>query len=461
MDTPIVDYIDPIKTSVFELFKVGPGPSSSHTIGPMKAANDFFHILKSEENLIHQLTAIRCHLFGSLSATGKGHGTDRAILAGLLDAQPESTEPNWFSSLWNEDSYEIQFPLEKKVKFHNSDVVFDSINNEDEFSNTLIFKALDEKGSILFEKKYYSVGGGFIQWENWTEPEIDTPPFCYKSMKELRAIIENENIALHRIIIENEKVISGLTKQEIYSKLEAIIETMCAAVERGIHEDGVLPGFLKLTRKAPRVYKRAKSMPNSPDSFLTFLNSYSLAASEENAAGNIVVTAPTSGASGVIPGVIYMLRHHFHYHTKHIADSMLAAAAIGFLVKRNASISGAEAGCMGEIGTAAGMAAALLAYGAGYSIDVVETASEIAIEHHLGMTCDPVGGFVQIPCIERNAVGSVKAYNAYLLAVSSDPGKQKVTLDQVIKTMRDTGKDMSKKYKETSEGGLALNLTEC
>jgi len=202
-------------------------------------------------------------------------------------------------------------------------------------------------------------------------------------------------------------------------------------------------------------------MPNSPDSFLIFFNAYSLAASEENAAGNLVVTAPTSGASGVIPGVIYMLKHHFHYHNKHIADGLLACAAIGFLVKHNASISGAEAGCMGEVGTAAGMAAALLTYGAGYGIDVLEMAAEIAIEHHLGMTCDPVGGYVQIPCIERNAVGAVKAYNAYLLALSGDPSKQKVSLDQVIKTVRETGRDMSTKYKETSQGGLALNLTEC
>lgn len=459
---PSIDIINPIKTSVFELFKIGPGPSSSHTIGPMKAGFDFLNLIKNlPDEILDKSEKITCQLFGSLSATGRGHGTDRAVLAGLLGWTPEATNPEQFAGLWNQKTHLIKLTEQKQIEFHESDIIFDAIQHDYDFSNTLIFSLRNTFGEILFSKRYYSVGGGFIQWENWTEPEIQTPPYPYTTMKELKKIMAQTNVSLHRIILENEKVISGLTEKEIYAKLEAIIEVMCNAVERGISTEGVLPGFIKLSRKAPRVFKRAHSMPNTPDGFLIFLNAYSLAASEENAAGNIVVTAPTSGASGVIPGVIYMLRHHFHHRTNHIADSLLASAAIGFLVKHNASISGAEAGCMGEIGTAAGMAAALLAYAAGYSIDVLEMASEIAIEHHLGMTCDPVGGFVQIPCIERNAVGAVKAYNAYLLASSGDPCKQKVSLDQVIKTMRETGRDMSTKYKETSQGGLALNLTEC
>ncbi|TNE73222.1 L-serine ammonia-lyase [bacterium] len=462
LSQPAIDIINPIKTSVFELFKIGPGPSSSHTIGPMKAAYDFLQLIRSDfEEKCNSVSKIKCQLFGSLSATGKGHGTDRAVLAGLLGWLPESTDPEEFSKLWDVKVHDININEQKSIVFHESDIIFDALQHDFDFSNTLIFSLRDENDTVLCSKKYYSVGGGFIQWENWEEPEVGTPPYRYRSMGELKKIMADTNISLHRIILENEKAISGLSEKEIYTKLEAIIEAMCNAIERGIYAEGVLPGFIKLSRKAPRVFKRAHSMPNTPDSFLIFLNAYSLAASEENAAGNIVVTAPTSGASGVIPGVIYMLRHHFHHRTKHIADSLLASAAIGFLVKHNASISGAEAGCMGEIGTAAGMAAALLAYAAGYSIDVLEMASEIAIEHHLGMTCDPVGGFVQIPCIERNAVGAVKSYNAYLLASSGDPGKQKVTLDQVIKTMRETGRDMSTKYKETSQGGLALNLTEC
>lgn len=456
-----VEIFNPVKTSVFELFKVGPGPSSSHTIGPMRAAFDFLQLIKQDEIELKKSCRLVCRLFGSLSATGKGHGTDRAVLAGLLGWLPETTDPDAFSSLWSESEYEIDLGKDECIHFSNQDVIYDALQHDYLFSNTLIFELHNEKGSVIKTKTYYSVGGGFIQWDGYEEPEINLPPYPYQNMKQLKRIVKEKNVSLHRIMLENEKVISGLTDKQIYAKLEMIINAMCDAVERGISTEGVLPGFIKLPRKASNVYKRAKSMPNSPDSFLIFFNAYSLAASEENAAGNIVVTAPTSGASGVIPGVLYMLRHHFHYHTKHIADSLLACAAIGFLVKHNASISGAEAGCMGEVGTAAGMAAALLAYGAGYGIDVVEMAAEIAIEHHLGMTCDPVGGFVQIPCIERNAVGAVKAYNAYLLAVSGDPSKQKVTLDQVINTVKETGRDMSTKYKETSQGGLALNLTEC
>lgn len=457
-----IDIFNPINTSIFDLFKIGPGPSSSHTIGPMKAAYDFIELIqKSYLNQIDENAKITCHLYGSLSATGRGHGTDRAVVAGLLSWKPETTNPVKFADLSNQTGFKLPLSDKIQIDFSFADIVFDAVQHEYDFSNTLIFALFDKSGKEIFSKKYYSVGGGFIQWENWEEPKIDLPPYRYQNMKELRRIIETQNVSLHRVMLENEKVISGLSEEQIYEKLGHIIEAMCDAVERGIHTEGELPGFIKLSRKAPRVYKRGKSMPNSPDGFMIFFNAYSLAASEENAAGNIVVTAPTSGASGVLPGVIYMLRHHFHHRIKHIADSVLASAAIGFLVKRNASISGAEAGCMGEIGTAAGMAAALLSYAAGYGIDVVEMAAEIALEHHLGMTCDPVGGFVQIPCIERNAVGAVKAYNAYLLASSGDPEKQKVTLDQVIKTMRETGRDMSTKYKETSQGGLALNLTEC
>ncbi|NCP85399.1 MAG: L-serine ammonia-lyase [Bacteroidetes bacterium] len=460
-DTPI-EIFNPIKTSVFELFKVGPGPSSSHTIGPMRASFDFLQYIKKHHIIeIGEGCNIRCRLFGSLSATGKGHGTDRAVLAGLLGWLPEQTDPDSFAQLWSELSYQIKISDDTSLQFHIDDIIYDALQHSYDFSNTILFELINSDGNLCYSKKYYSIGGGFIQWDNYEEPEIALPPYCYQNMKQLKKIVKEKKVSLHRIILENEKNISGMNEKQIYAKLEDIINAMCNAVERGINTEGVLPGFIKLPRKASNVYKRAKSMPNSPDSFLIFFNAYSLAASEENAAGNLVVTAPTSGASGVIPGVIYMLKHHFFYHNKHIADSLLACAAIGFLVKHNASISGAEAGCMGEVGTAAGMAAALLTYGAGYGIDVLEMAAEIAIEHHLGMTCDPVGGFVQIPCIERNAVGAVKAYNAYLLALSGDPSKQKVTLDQVIKTVRETGRDMSTKYKETSQGGLALNLTEC
>jgi L-serine dehydratase len=453
--------LNPIKTSVFDLFKIGPGPSSSHTIGPMKAAYNFVEeVRKLDANRLKLADEIEVRLFGSLSATGDGHGTDRAIVAGLLGKRPEEVDPIWFSGLLEKgSSYDIDLGG-YSLNFSKKNIIFDDINHDFEYSNTLIFY-LKSGEQTLFEKEYYSVGGGFIQWKGYEEPNLTAPPFCYTNMKELKRLLVDENVSLHRLMLENEKALTGATEEEIYDRLGAINDTMCAAVDRGLNSSGQLPGSINLTRKAPIVYNRAKSMPNSPDSFLILLNSYALAASEENAAGNIVVTAPTSGASGVLPGVIYMLRHQFHFRGKRILDAMLAATAIGFLVKHNASISGAEAGCMGEVGTASGMAAALISYGSGYGIDVLEAAAEIALEHHLGMTCDPVGGYVQIPCIERNAVGAVKAYNAYLLASSGDPLNQKVTLDQVIKTMRETGRDMSKKYKETSQGGLALNMTEC
>ncbi len=382
------------------------------------------------------------------------------MIAGLLGWSPEECDPIAFSQLLSGDeSYNFKLGSVSFSIGHES-IVFDEINHDFPFSNTIIMR-LYSRERIAYEKEYYSIGGGFIQWKGWKEPEVSLPLFPYHSMKELKSQVNQSGLPLHRLMIQNERMISGLTEEQIYDRLRKIVNAMENAVKRGLETRGILPGSIELTRKAPKVYEKARNLSNSPDSFLMFLNAYCLAASEENAAGNIVVTAPTSGASGVIPGVIYMLKQQFNYRTKKIIDGMLAAAAVGFLVKHNASISGAEAGCMGEIGTAAGMAAALLTYTSGFNIDILEAASEIALEHHLGMTCDPVGGYVQIPCIERNAVGAVKAYNAYLLASSGDPLGQKVKLDQVIKVMRETGFDMSKKYKETSQAGLALNLTEC
>jgi L-serine dehydratase len=317
------------------------------------------------------------------------------------------------------------------------------------------------EGNLLFDMEYYSVGGGFIQWKGWEEPEVKEPPYPYKSMDELKALLKKHDLPVHTLMIENEKVISGLSEEEIYERLDSIINTMCSAVERGIHTTGVLPGTIELQRKSPKVYERAKGQSKRHDRFLVYLNAYCLAASEENAAGHLHVTAPTSGASGVIPGVLYLMRKHYKNSLSDLRKGLLAAAAIGFLVKHNASISGAEMGCMGEVGTASAMGAAMISYLNDCDIRCMEVAAEIAIEHHLGMTCDPVGGYVQIPCIERNAVGGVKAYNAYLLASSGIPDSQKVTLDKVIDVMRETGRDMSKKYKETSQGGLALSMTEC
>lgn len=453
--------MNPIRTSVFDLFKIGPGPSSSHTIGPMRVGKHFLsHLATLSEYDRARIDRIEVRLFGSLSATGKGHGTDRAVIAGLLDWSPETTDPEEFLHILDFDAQYL-LPLDgSSVYISAKSVFFDELVHEYDFSNTLILTAYDQD-QVVYTNTYYSIGGGFILWDGM-EPEYKGDvPYPYQNMKELRALLDEHHLPLHELVLRNEMAITGRTKEQITSDMLSIMDAMDRAVTRGIATEGVLPGSIGLSRKAPAVYRRAQELVESPDRFLIFLNAYSLAASEENAAGNIVVTAPTSGASGVIPGVLYVLRHHFRYPIETIVNGMFAAAVIGFLVKHNASISGAEAGCMGEVGTASGMAAAMLSYCAKPDVASLEVAAEIAIEHHLGMTCDPVGGYVQIPCIERNAVGAVKAYNAYLLATSGDPSKQKISLDQVIDVVRETGKDMSKKYKETSQGGLALNLTEC
>lgn len=453
-----------IKTSIFDLFKIGPGPSSSHTIGPMKAAYDFLqraHTLP--DSLLVEPLHIHIHLYGSLSATGKGHGTDRAVIAGLLGWLPDTCEPVAFTALLKnpEDSYIISIQ-HKSIILTAKSIIFERGRYESPHPNTLVFQLLSNGTNTLGEE-YYSVGGGFIQRKGEDTQASDTrvPAFPFSTMKELKDHLVKNKISLTDLLIANEMALTGLIRKEIYQKIDDILETMHKAVKRGLRHKGVLPGSIKLRRKAPVLYEQAKGHASTNDSFMVFLNAYCMAASEENAAGNIVVTAPTSGASGVIPGITYLLRNHYHYDKQKLREGMLAAAAVGFLIKHNASISGAEMGCMGEIGSASAMAAAMLAYCAGRPIETVEAAAEIAIEHHLGMTCDPIGGYVQIPCIERNAMGAIKAYNAYLLASSGNTGYQKISLDSVIKVMRATGKDMSKKYKETSQAGLALSATEC
>ena len=453
-----------ITTSVFDLFKIGPGPSSSHTIGPMKAAFDFLQQLQQlPTDVADGGERVEIHLYGSLSATGKGHGTDRAIVGGLLGWQPDTCEPRALLSLLKEPgvSYPVQFG--KTVFVGAPDFVFHRGRYDSPHTNTMVLKLLDGENNVLLEHEYYSVGGGFIYRKGEPSdagPER-LPAFPYTTLNELKAHLTANNLTLAQALMANESALTGRSTKEIEARLDQLITAMHRAVRRGLRTRGVLPGNIRLQRKAPILFQQAKSLARASDSFLIFLNAYCLAASEENAAGSIVVTAPTSGASGVIPGLTFLMKHHFRYSAHRLREGLLAAAAIGFLVKHNASISGAEMGCMGEIGTASAMGAAMLTYAAGGSIGQVEAAAEIGIEHHLGMTCDPIGGYVQIPCIERNAMGAVKAYNAYLLAMSGDPSVQKISLDNVIKVMKATGRDMSRKYKETSEAGLALSATEC
>ncbi len=456
----------PIITSVFDLFKVGPGPSSSHTIGPMKAAFDFRQRLANlPPEVQQQADTIHVHLYGSLSATGKGHGTDRAVVAGLLGWQPETTNPDALLKLLRDPSisYAVQVG-DRSLDIGPQHIHFERVRYDSPYHNTMVLRlAIGEQ--TLYSEEYYSIGGGFIirKGEPEVEPGSLSVPYPYGTMTELKAQLTAHNLTLDELLMANEMALTGRSRAEVNQRLDQILDFMHKAVRRGLKHKGILPGSIKLSRKAPILFQQAKGMSQSSDSFLIFLNAYCLAASEENAAGGIVVTAPTSGASGVIPGLTFLAKHHFHYDRPTLRVGMLAAALIGFLVKQNASISGAEMGCMGEVGTASAMGAAFLTRCAQASSDIgpIEAAAEIGIEHHLGMTCDPIGGYVQIPCIERNAMGAVKAYNAYLLATSGAASFQKISLDSVIKVMKATGRDMSTKYKETSEAGLALSATEC
>ena len=457
--------IAPITISIFDLFKIGPGPSSSHTIGPMLAARYFRQALLEEEGLLEQGDKVRVFLYGSLSATGMGHGTDRAILAGLLDWQPEDCDPERFNALWKKQhEYCLSLPG-KEVLFSKEDLIFGPVEHDYAYSNTMLFQ-WSRGEEILFERIFFSVGGGFVTWPEKLEEEaiaaqMPSVPYPYTSMAQIKKILEKEKLVLHRLVMLNEMSISGLSEDEINARLRRMINVMEDAVNRGLKTRGILPGEIGLARKAADIYRAAMSFPDTPGQFLKCLCAYCLAAAEENAAGNLVVTAPTSGSSGVIPGIVHMLKHHFDYDDETLAKGLMAAAAIGNLVKHNASISGAEVGCMGEIGTASAMGAALFAYVFVLDVRVVEIAAEIALEHHLGLTCDPVGGYVQIPCIERNAMGGAKSYIAYFLASSGMPESHKISLDRVIRAVAETGQDMSNKYKETSMGGLALGISEC
>ncbi len=453
---------DCITTSIFDIFKTGPGPSSSHTIGPMKAALAFRKAMAEIDPAFEGTPSLNVHLFGSLSLTGEGHGTHRAVMGGLLDWEPETCDCDALNRLLTSgnDTYEI--PLhDKTIRFTRENIIFEKGGTEAlPFANTLRFcLALGDR--VLLEKEYYSVGGGFIQCKGEAPAAPPCPPHAYRNMNGLRKLIRKTGLGLDDIILENESAITGASREEIFNGLDRILDAMCDAVERGLSRDGLLPGTIGLLRKAKVLMENSREMPRETGRFLGLLNAYAMAASEENADGQRVVTAPTSGSAGVMPGIIYMLRHHHHLSREQLRKGMLAAAAIAFIAKKNASISGAEVGCQGEVGVASSMAAAFMAHAQGSDIKRIEIAAEIALEHQLGMTCDPVGGYVQIPCIERNAVGAVTAANACILAEAGDPARQKVTFDEVVETMMETGRDMCTRYKETALGGLAVCCVSC
>ena len=456
--------------SVFDLFSIGIGPSSSHTVGPMRAANQYVSNLQSD-GLLDRVVRIKSALYGSLGATGKGHGSDKAVMLGLEGESPESVDTGAVDARLEQIRSQKSLNLagSQSIKFcEKTDLIMHRRQTLPFHSNGMIFKALDQQGEELRSSTFYSVGGGFIVDETALGSdrikEDDTKqPFPFRSAVDLLIHCANSNKRISDIMLENEKV--WRSDEEIRTGLLEIWQVMQTCVNNGCLNEGILPGGLKVKRRAADLYQQLANQPEitekDPLTSLDWVNLYALAVNEENAAGGRVVTAPTNGAAGIIPAVM-----HYYYHFYPDADDdgivrfLLTAGAIGILYKENASISGAEVGCQGEVGSACSMAAGALTEVLGGSPEQVENAAEIGMEHNLGLTCDPIGGLVQVPCIERNAMASVKAINAARISMRGN-GKHYVSLDKVIKTMRETGADMKTKYKETSRGGLAVNIIEC
>lgn len=456
--------------SVFDIFKIGIGPSSSHTVGPMRAAMTFVGNLE-QQGIINQVKRIQVELFGSLGATGKGHGADKAVLLGLEGETPDlidpATIPQRLATI-RETGFirllqcaSVSFNEKTDLLFYRKALPY--------HANGMRFTGFGANNVELLQADYYSVGGGFVVTDATAATDRITHddtrlPFPFKTGDALLKLCATHQKPISSLMMNNEK--AWLSEEQIRSNLLNIWQVMQACVERGLHEEGVMPGGMKVKRRAANLYRQLTGeippqTPGVPVGTLDWVNLFALAVSEENASGGRVVTAPTNGAAGIIPAVLhYYWRFCEGANDDGVIRFLLTAAAIAILYKENASLSGAEVGCQGEVGVACSMAAGALAEVLGGTPEQVENAAEIGMEHNLGLTCDPVGGLVQVPCIERNAMGSVKAINAARIALRGD-GKHFVSLDKVIKTMRETGADMKTKYKETSRGGLAVNLIEC
>jgi L-serine dehydratase len=460
--------------SVFDLFKIGIGPSSSHTVGPMRAAR-MFALRLAADGVLVRTARVQARLYGSLGATGKGHGSDKAVLLGLAGHEPDSVDVDAIPALLEAIRADRRIVLAggAQVAFdEKADLVFHRRESLPFHANGMRFLAFDAAGAELCQRTYYSVGGGFVvsdevaadgSRQKAIAPDTTVLQHPFRSGEELLQATAREGLSIAGLMRANER--HWRTDAEIDAGLMRIWAVMQACVARGCRTDGVLPGGFKVKRRAPDLLRSLTANPEAalrdPLQVLDWVNLYALAVNEENAAGGRVVTAPTNGAAGIVPAVL----HYYHRfvpgaNDAGVVDFLLTAAAIGILYKENASISGAEVGCQGEVGVACSMAAGALCAVLGGTPAQVENAAEIGMEHHLGLTCDPVGGLVQIPCIERNAIASVKAINAARMALRGD-GTHFVSLDQVIKTMRETGADMMTKYKETARGGLAVNIVEC
>ena len=455
--------------SIFDLFKIGIGPSSSHTVGPMSAAARFAAGLK-QDGLLDATERVRVELYGSLGATGKGHGSDKAVMLGLEGEQPQQVDttriPERLAAI--RKNAILRLLGEKPIRFVEKEHLAMIRKPLDFHPNGMVFRAFDAAGLQIRSREYYSVGGGFVVDEEaaGTDRIVEdrTPlPYPFRTARELLALCDQHSLSISQLMLANEA--AWRPEAETRARLLQIWQVMQDCVSAGCRTEGILPGGLKVERRAARLYRQLSEDPeaNLRDSLnvLDWVDLYALAVNEENAAGGRVVTAPTNGAAGIIPALL-------HYYVRFVpgADEdgvvrfLLTAAAIGILYKENASISGAEVGCQGEVGVACSMGAGALCEVLGGTPQQVENAAEIGMEHNLGLTCDPVGGLVQVPCIERNAMGAIKAINAARMALRGD-GSHFISLDKVIRTMRQTGADMKSKYKETARGGLAVNIIEC
>lgn len=453
--------------SVFDLFKIGIGPSSSHTVGPMRAAHDFIVGLR-DADLLDRVTSVHVELFGSLGATGHGHGTVRAVVAGLAGNLPDSVDPAEVFALEQAVGESMQLRLAglHSIRFTlQDDIVLHRRKALPFHANGMVFRATDAAEQLVQERTFYSIGGGFVVEEGENGPTIvEDPhevPYPFTTGAQLLEVCERNQLSISQVVMANE--CSWRSEAEVRAGILRIWQAMRDCVNHGIETEGTLPGGLKVRRRAKQLHEQLRNDFEHNDALfaMEWVTMFALAVNEENAAGGRVVTAPTNGAAGIIPAVL----HYYERFVRGANDDgivrfFLAAAAIGWLFKKNASISGAEVGCQGEVGSACSMAAAGLSEVLGGTPEQVENAAEIGIEHNLGLTCDPVGGLVQIPCIERNAIAAIKAITAARMAVRGD-GKHLVSLDSAIKTMRETGEDMKIKYKETARGGLALNVVEC
>ena len=454
----------PIVTTFDELFKVGPGPSSSHTIGVMRSTFDFSQrVSKLDAAKLAKAATLQVNLFGSLSATGLGHGTERAALAGLIGKEPATVDPLFLDGLKTNPDQSFNVKVGgKDIPVTLKNIIYDATKGAFPHQNTLVCHLMDASGEDIYSLEYYSVGGGFIEWKGYTPPNKKAPKYPFETMKELRAHAENNKLSIAQVILANEMSIMGRTEAEMNVIIDKVINAMLATVKSGLNAPaGVLPGPIKLHSKAPEVYKRSMDEANPADRGLGLLSACAIAAGEENARGHLVITAPTGGSAGVLPSLVYGMSEGRKLPIEKLREGMLTAAGVGYIIKHHATFAAAEGGCQAEIGSASSMAAGMVAAAHGASPQVIENAAEAALEHHLGLTCDPVAGFVQVPCIERTAFGAVKAWTAYAIANNEIANNRRVGFDECVQALAETCKDMNSKYKETSEAGLALSVVLC